>query len=145
MSALVRSGFLRVVTPPPACARPTPLAVALEVVKQIRRRPHAVPIRPGSRSWAVVELLLRAPDAPGPLGPAASHAALAIVSGCGWLTTERDGYEAPDCVPTITPKNPISQCRENQDSTCLTFPPTSCNEAITGNWCFSRRRIISST
>ena len=89
VSALVLSGFLRVVTPPNVCARPTPLAVALEVVKQIRGHPHAVPIRPGPRHWAIVEKLLHASDATGNLVPAADHAALAIESGCDWIMTDK--------------------------------------------------------
>ena len=89
VSELVPSGFLRVVTPPNVCARPTPLAVALEVVTQILSQPHAVPIRPGPRHWAIFEKLLRASDATGNLVPDAYHAALAIESGCDWITTDK--------------------------------------------------------
>jgi predicted nucleic acid-binding protein len=88
VSALGLRGFLHVVTPPQGFARPTPLAVALEVVKQIRGQPHAVPLRPGPRPWAMVELLLRASDATGTLGPDAFHAALAI-EACDWSTTDK--------------------------------------------------------
>jgi uncharacterized protein len=89
VAALVLSGFMRVVTHPNVCARPTPLAVALEVVTQIRGQPHAVPIRPGPRHWAIFEKLLHASDATGNLVPDASHAALAIESGCDWITTDK--------------------------------------------------------
>jgi toxin-antitoxin system PIN domain toxin len=89
VSQLVLRGFLRVVTPPQMFARPTPLAVALEVVKQIRDQPQTVPIRPGPRPWAMFETLLRSSDATGNLVPAAYHAALAIESGCDWLTTDK--------------------------------------------------------
>jgi predicted nucleic acid-binding protein len=82
VSELVLSGFMRVVTPPKVFERPTPLAVALEVVNQLRGQPHAVPIRPGPRHWAIFEKLLCASDATGNLVPDASHAALAIASGC---------------------------------------------------------------
>jgi len=47
VSELGLRGFMRVVTHPKVCERPTPLAVALDVVNQIRCQPHAVPIRPG--------------------------------------------------------------------------------------------------
>jgi len=90
VSALERSGFLRVVTPPNVAARPTPLEVALEVVKQIRGQPQAVPIRPGPRHWAIFEKLLRSSDATGNLVPDAYHAALAIESGCDWITPTKD-------------------------------------------------------
>jgi uncharacterized protein len=43
VSELVCSGFMRVVTHPKVFARPTSLAVALEVVNQLRRQPHAFP------------------------------------------------------------------------------------------------------
>jgi toxin-antitoxin system PIN domain toxin len=89
VSELVLRGFLRVVTPPQMFARPTPLAVALEVVNQIRGQPQTVPIRPGPRPWAMFETLLRSSDATGNLVPAAYHAALAIESGCDWLTTDK--------------------------------------------------------
>jgi toxin-antitoxin system PIN domain toxin len=52
VSELVLSGFIRVVTHPKVFERPTPLAVALDVVNQIRGQPQAVPIRPGPRHWA---------------------------------------------------------------------------------------------
>jgi uncharacterized protein len=78
VSAPGRSGFLRVVTPPKVCALPTSLEVALEVAHQIRSQPHAVPIRPGPRHWAIFEKLLRASDATGNLVPDAYHTAVAI-------------------------------------------------------------------
>jgi toxin-antitoxin system PIN domain toxin len=89
VSELVFSGFMRVVTHPKVCERPTPLAVALNFVHQIRSQPHAMPIRPGPRHWAIFEKLLRASDATGNLVPDAYHAALAIESGCDWITTDK--------------------------------------------------------
>jgi uncharacterized protein len=89
VSEQVLSGFMRVVTHPKVFERPTPLEVALEVVNQIRGQPQAVPIRPGPRHWAIFEKLLRASDATGNLVPDASHAALAIESGCDWITTDK--------------------------------------------------------
>ena len=89
VSELVLSGFIRVVTHPKVFERPTPLAVALEVVNQIRGQPHAVLIRPGPRHWAIFEKLLRSSDATGDLVPDAYHAALAIESGCDWITTDK--------------------------------------------------------
>ena len=53
VSELVLSGFIRVVTHPKVFERPTPLAVALDFVNQIRSQPHAVPIRPSPRHWAM--------------------------------------------------------------------------------------------
>ena len=89
VSELVLSGFMRVVTHPKVFERPTSLVVALDFVNQIRSQPHAVPIRPGPRHWAIFEKLLRASDATGNLVPDAYHAALAIESGCDWITTDK--------------------------------------------------------
>ena len=49
VSALGLRGFLRVVTHPKVSEYPTPLAVALDFVKQIRGQPHAISLRPGPR------------------------------------------------------------------------------------------------
>jgi len=89
VSELVFSDFLRVVTHPNVFERPTPLDVALDVVNQIRGQPQAVPLRPGPRHWAIFEELLRSSDATGNLVPDAYHAALAIESGCDWITTDK--------------------------------------------------------
>jgi uncharacterized protein len=89
VSERVLSGFMRVVTHPKVFERRTPLAVALEVVNQLRGQPQAVPIRPDPRHWAIFEKLLRASDATGNLVPDTYHAALAIESGCDWITTDK--------------------------------------------------------
>jgi toxin-antitoxin system PIN domain toxin len=89
VSELVLSGFMRVVTHPNVFERPTPLDVALDVVNQIRGQPQAVPIRPGPWHWAIFEELLRSSDATGNRVPDAYHAALAIESGCDWITTDK--------------------------------------------------------
>ena len=89
VSELVLSGFMRVVTHPKVFACPTPLEMALDFAKQIRGQPQAVPIRPGPRHWAIFEELLRSSDATGNLVPDAYHAALAIESGCDWITTDK--------------------------------------------------------
>jgi toxin-antitoxin system PIN domain toxin len=95
VSELVLSGFIRVVTHPKVFERPTPLVVALDVVNQIRGQPQAVPIRPGPRHWAIFEKFLRSSEAKGNLVPDAYHAALAIESGCDWITTDKGFLRFP--------------------------------------------------
>ena len=95
VSELVLSGFIRVVTHPKVFERPTPLAVALDVVNQIRGQPQAVPIRPGPRHWTIFEKLVRSSEAKGNLVPDAYHAALAIESGCDWITTDKGFLRFP--------------------------------------------------
>jgi toxin-antitoxin system PIN domain toxin len=95
VSGLVLSGFVRVVTHPKVFERPTPLDVALEVVNQIRGQPQAVPTRPGPRHWDIFEKLLRSCEAKGNQVPDAYHAALAMESGCDWITTDKGFLRFP--------------------------------------------------
>jgi toxin-antitoxin system PIN domain toxin len=90
VSDLVLSGFLRVVTHPKVFKRPTPLANALTFVEQVRNQANSVHVRPGERHWEIFERLCRACEARGSLVPDAFFAALAIESGCEWITTDRD-------------------------------------------------------
>ena len=95
VSGLVLTGFVRVVTHPKVFECPTPLAVALDVANQVRGQPQAVPIRPGSRHWDIFERLVRSIEAKGNLVPDAYHAALAIESGCDWMTTDKGFLKFP--------------------------------------------------
>ncbi len=96
VSELVLSGFIRVVTHPKVFECPTPLCVALNFVNQIRGQPQAVPVRPGSRHWTIFDELLRSSEAKGNLVPDAYHAALAIESGCDWITTDKGFLRFPE-------------------------------------------------
>ena len=95
VSELVLSGFVREVTHPKVFELPTSLAVALDVANQIRGQPQAVPIRPGPRHWGLFETLLRSIEARGNRVPDAYHAALAIESGCDWITTDKGFLRFP--------------------------------------------------
>jgi len=90
LSNLVLSGFLRVVTNPKAFHVPTPLLEALAFIEVIRNRPNCVLIEPGPRHWSIFDRLCRAVKAKGNLVPDAYFAALAIESGCEWISTDRD-------------------------------------------------------
>jgi toxin-antitoxin system PIN domain toxin len=94
-SDLVLSGFLRVVTHPGIFRKPTPLPVALSFVVEIRNAENAVPVSPGPRHWEIFEQLCRDTEARGALVPDAFLAALAIESGCEWVTTDRDFARFP--------------------------------------------------
>jgi toxin-antitoxin system PIN domain toxin len=96
ISNLVLSGFLRVVTNPKAFLVPTPLVNALAFVEAIRNRPNCVTIEPGPRHWSIFERLCRAVEAKGNLVPDAYLAALAIESGCEWISTDNDFGLFPD-------------------------------------------------
>lgn len=87
---LVLSGFLRIVTHPKVFFEPTPLPKALEFVGALRGRANAVAVAPGPRHWEIFEGLCRSARVRGNLVPDAWLAALAIESGCDWITTDRD-------------------------------------------------------
>ena len=90
LSELVLSGFLRVVPHPTVFAKPSPLAAALEYTEQMRARPNCVPAAPGRRHWDIFCGLCVQAGAKGHLVPDAYLAAMAIGSGCEWVTTARD-------------------------------------------------------
>lgn len=90
VSELVLSGFVRVVTHPKVFAKPSPLAEALAFTAQLRDQHNAVAIAPGPRHWDIFQRLCLAHAVRGNLVPDAYLAALAIESGCEWVTTDRD-------------------------------------------------------
>jgi uncharacterized protein len=90
VSDVVLSGFVRVVTHPGIFKIPTPLDVALAFVDQMRSRPNAVPVVAGERHWDIFVRLCRQAEARGNLVADAYLAAIAIESGCEWVTTDRD-------------------------------------------------------
>ena len=95
VSDLVFSGFLRVVTHTGIFRKPSPFAVALKFVEDVRSRPNAVPISPGNRHWEIFARLCGVSVARGNLIPDAYFAAMAIESGCDWVTTDRDYARFP--------------------------------------------------
>ena len=90
LSDLVLSGFLRIVTHPRIFDPPTPLAPALEFAEAVRSQPNCVTLSPGRGHWKIFRQLCEEADARGNLIPDAFHAALAIESGCEWISTDRD-------------------------------------------------------
>ena len=90
LSGLVLSGFLRVVTHPRIFNPPTPVAIALDFASALVDAPHRVAIEPGPRHWGIFVRLCRECDARGNLVPDAYLAALAIESGCEFVTEDRD-------------------------------------------------------
>ena len=89
VSELVLSGFLRVVTHPKVFNVPTSLGDAIAFTQQIREKSNAIKIVPRERHWSIFEQLMSSTQAKGNLIPDAYHAALAIESGCEWVTTDK--------------------------------------------------------
>ena len=88
-------GFLRIVTHPRVFHPPTPLAPALAFMETFRHHPHAVRVTPRDRHWEIFVRLCRETDARGNLVPDAWLAALAIESGCEFITSDRDYARFP--------------------------------------------------
>ena len=89
VSELVLSGFLRIVTHPKVFNPPSSLNDALEFVNTLRQQENCKVVTPGERHWAIFQKLCHASNARGNLIPDAYHAALAIESGCEWITADR--------------------------------------------------------
>jgi uncharacterized protein len=92
---LVLSGFLRIVTLPRIFNSPSHIDEALKFADQLRASPSFVPIIPGPRHWNIFAELCRTAGVRGNLVPDAYFAALAIESGCEWITTDRDYSRFP--------------------------------------------------
>ncbi len=92
---LVLSGFLRVVTHPRIFHPPTPLATAVDFCHFLRQQSNAVIITPGERHWEIFTSLCARAGTRGDLVADAFLAALAIESGCEWVTTDRDYSRFP--------------------------------------------------
>lgn len=90
VSELVLSGFMRIVTHPKVFTKPSGMQDALAFADQVRDRPNCVLIEPGSRHWEIFRRLCTENGVKGNLVPDAYLAALAIESGCEWVTTDRD-------------------------------------------------------
>jgi uncharacterized protein len=90
VSELVLSGFMRVATHPKVFTKPSTLEDAMAFAEQVRERPNCVPVSPGRRHWDIFCSLCTEAGARGNLVPDAYLAAMAIESGCEWITTDRD-------------------------------------------------------
>jgi hypothetical protein len=90
MSPQVLSSMLRIVTHRRVFARPDRLDEALAFCSMLLEQPHCQVIQPGPRHWKIFCDLCRGSQASGNLVQDAWFAALAIESGCEWITTDRD-------------------------------------------------------
>ncbi|MGH3715695.1 MAG: type II toxin-antitoxin system VapC family toxin [Micromonosporaceae bacterium] len=91
----VLSGFLRIVTNPRVFAKPDSITDAFAFAEIFRGQPHCVLVQPGPGHWSIFARLCREAGAKGNLVPDAFFAALAIESGCEWVTFDRDYSRFP--------------------------------------------------
>jgi hypothetical protein len=69
--------------------------IAFEFADALRTQPNAAVVSPGTRHWHLFTELCRVAGAKENLVPAAYFAALAIESGCEWISTDRDYARFP--------------------------------------------------
>jgi toxin-antitoxin system PIN domain toxin len=90
MSPQVLGAVVRIATHPRIFARPSLLKDALAFSTTLLEQAHCQLIQPGSRHWRIFCDLCSQAQASGNLVQDAWLAALAIESGCEWVTTDRD-------------------------------------------------------
>jgi toxin-antitoxin system PIN domain toxin len=95
MAPQVLSGVIRITTHPKVFAMPSSLEEVLQFCDILLDQPHSVIIQPGERHWQIFKRLCTEADARGNLVPDAWFAALAIESGCEWITLDRDYARFP--------------------------------------------------
>lgn len=78
------------VTHPKIFSKPSALSAAITFTDQLRDQPNCVSVEPGPRHWEIFRKLCVDSGVKGNLVPDAYLAALAIESGCEWVTTDRD-------------------------------------------------------
>ena len=96
MAPQVLSGVIRITTHPKVFAVPSSLDEVLRFSDILLAQAHCVIIQPSERHWQIFKRLCTEADARGNLVPDAWFAALAIESGCEWITLDHDYARFPD-------------------------------------------------
>jgi toxin-antitoxin system PIN domain toxin len=91
----VLASLVRISTHPKIYARPSRPEDAFDFCEGLLRQPHCTVIQPGLRHWEIFGDLCRKTRASGNLVQDAWFAALAIESGCEWITTDQDYTRFP--------------------------------------------------
>jgi toxin-antitoxin system PIN domain toxin len=92
----VLSSLVRICTHPRIFARPSSQHDAFEFCRALLSQPNATVMTPGERHWDIFQALCERTRTSGNLVQDAWFAALAIESGCEWVTTDRDYARFPD-------------------------------------------------
>ncbi len=95
MSPQVLSSVVRIATHPRIYAAPSRLEEALSFARVLLEQPTCTAVQPGPRHFSIFEDLCRRAVATGNLVQDAWLAALAVESGCEWLTTDGDYARFP--------------------------------------------------
>jgi toxin-antitoxin system PIN domain toxin len=95
VSPQVLSGLIRITTHPRVFARPSGVAEVIGFCEVLLAQPHCVLVQPGAQHWSLFARFCRQADARGNLVSDAWYAALAVESGCEWVTLDRDYARFP--------------------------------------------------
>ncbi|TDR89557.1 type II toxin-antitoxin system VapC family toxin [Enterovirga rhinocerotis] len=95
LSSLVLSAVIRITTSPRIFRTPSSLEEAFGFCEDLTSQPHAEAIEPGARHWDIFRRLCLDTATQGPRTTDAWLAALAIESGCEWITLDRDFARFP--------------------------------------------------
>ena len=95
MSPQVLCSLARIATHPRVYASPSRIENALAFARVLLEQPHCTVVRPGERHFSIFEDLCRKAQANGNLVQDAWFAALALESGCEWVTTDGDFARFP--------------------------------------------------
>jgi uncharacterized protein len=90
LSTMVMQGFVRVMTAPKIFQVPTTAEQAFEFLDRLMETPGCRVIRPGPNHWPIFRGLCDRGRLRGKIVADAAHAALAIESGCEWVTADTD-------------------------------------------------------
>ncbi len=90
VSPQVLCSFIRITTHPRIYAHPSRMEDALSFARVLLEQPQARLVVPGPDHWTIFETLCRESAATGNLVQDAWFAALAMESGCEWITVDRD-------------------------------------------------------
>jgi toxin-antitoxin system PIN domain toxin len=90
MSEPVMQGFVRVVTNRKIFAPASTAKQAFQFLDALTARPTSTVLRPGSRHAAIFRQLCESGGLQGKVVADAAHAALAIETGCEWVSADTD-------------------------------------------------------
>ncbi len=90
MSPQILSSLIRICTNPRIYIQPSKLEESLHYCNILLEQPHCELIQPGPRHWMIFSRLCQEEKITGNLVPDAWFAALALESGCEWITTDGD-------------------------------------------------------
>ena len=95
VSEQVLSSVVRLTTHPRVFREPSSLSEVTKYADSILEQPNCRVVRPGAKHWGIFKRLCTEANAKANLVTDAWFAALAIESGCIWVTTDRDYARFP--------------------------------------------------